>query len=588
MENSTEKPKGSKFSLLGRMGKWVIPHYKTFLLCLFLLLVSTGIQIIGPVIIQRAIDNFIIPKDFHGLLFILIGYIFLLAIGFIANYYQIVSLETVGQIIVAKIKNSAFQHILTLNMSYFDKSTTGKLVSRIENDSNAMKVLFTSVITNVIGSILMLLGMLAIMAFYYNSKLALSLLIIIPVMIGGGFIFDRIMSPRLISIRKYVADVASYVTEIIHGISIIQIFGQEKRVLRELEERSNKKYRAERYISIMFNGFFNILFFMEPIGTVIIILLGAEMIIKKQLTLGSLILFMNYIRYFFIPIMQLSGQFNEFQKGIAGAVRVFDLLDTVNNIPEPEEPKNISNKEKGIDIEFRNVWFRYSDDSEWVLKDISFICPKGEHWAVVGPTGSGKTTIISLLLKFYIPRKGEILLNGVNINDISKKELRDTIGLVLQENILFPGTVIENLTLNQEHYSESQVKTLMAQIGIENVISRLPEGYDTQLKENASNLSSGEKQLISFGRALLKNPSILIFDEATSNIDPEMENRIKIAMSTLIEGRTGLIIAHRLSTIRNADKIMVLRYGNLVEIGTHGELIDFGGFYSQLNTLQAV
>ncbi len=581
-----EHNKTDKYSLIQRMKKWVIPHLNTFILCLFLLLVTTVIKISGPIIIQIAVDDYIIPKNLQGLITILGGYILVLALGYFANYIEIVKLETVGQVIVAEIKNAAFKHILTLNMSYFDKSTTGKLVSRIENDSNAMKVLFTSVITNVIGSIILLLGMLAVMAFKYNSTLALSLLITVPVMLIGGYAFDKVMSPRLVNIRKYVADVSSYVTEIIHGISIIQIFGQEKRVLKELKVRSDFKYKSESVVAVMFNSFFNLLFFMEALGTVIIISLGAQMAVKGELTVGSLILFINFIRSFFMPIIHLSGQFNEFQKGIAGAIRVFDLLDTVNNIPEPEVPKEIADKTKGIDIEFRNVWFRYDDNSDWVLKDISFFCSRGQHWAIVGPTGSGKTTIISLLLKFYLPQKGEILLNGVNINDISKIELRNTLGLVLQENILFPGTIYENLTLNQNFYLESEINTLMKQLGIDSVISRLHDGYNTEIKENASNLSSGERQLISFGRALLKNPSILIFDEATSNIDPEMENKIKLAMNTLIAGRTALIIAHRLSTIQNADKIMVLKHGKLIELGNHNELIDFGGFYSQLNTLQ--
>jgi ATP-binding cassette subfamily B multidrug efflux pump len=583
-ETGLRKP--DNLSMIKRMRKWVIPHTRTFILCLVLLLVTTFIKIIGPVIIQKAVDNYIVPGNFRGLVVLLCSYILVLAFGFFANYIEIVKLETVGQFIIANIKNAAFKHIISLNLSYFDRSTTGKLVSRVENDSNAMKILFTSVLTNVLGSIILLVGMIAVMAFFYSSKLALSILFILPFMAIGAYFFDKFMSPRLVEIRKLIADVTSYITEIIHGIAIIQIFGQEKRVLDELETRSLKKFKNEKFTAIMFNGFFNLLFFMEAIGTVIIAGIGTEMVIKKTLTIGSLILFINFIRNFFMPIIQLSGQFNEFQKGIAGASRIFDLLDTVNTIPEAVQPQEIPAKEKGINIEFRNVWFRYDENSEWVLKDLSFYCPKGEHWAIVGPTGSGKTTIISLLLKFYTPQQGEILLNGVNINDISGFELRNTIGLVLQDNILFPGTIMQNLTLNQSKYSGQEVKSLMQALSIDSVINRLKDGYDTELNENVSNLSSGEKQLISFGRALLKNPAILVFDEATSNIDPEMENKIKMAMNALIEGRTALIIAHRLSTIQNADKIMVLKQGHLIELGNHSELVDFGGFYSELNTLQ--
>ncbi|MFN4149878.1 MAG: ABC transporter ATP-binding protein, partial [Candidatus Sericytochromatia bacterium] len=427
-----------------------------------------------------------------------------------------------------------------------------------------------------------------IMAFKYNSQMALTLLIFIPFMMIGGFIFDKIMSPKLVKIRSYVADVSSYITEIVHGISIIQIFNQESKVLNELKDRSGKKLKLEKQISIMFNSFFNILFFSEIIATGLILYIGTDLILKGEMSTGSLILFINSVRQFFMPIMHLSGQFNEFQKGLAGANRIFDLLDADNQIPEPKEPKNIPNKEKGINIEFKDVWFKYNDNSDWVLKGVSFNCPIGEHWALVGPTGSGKTSIISLILKFYLPQKGEILLNGVNISDITSEELRDAIGLVLQDNILFPGSVYNNLTLNSNKYNQEKVFEILEELGINSIIKKFPQGYDTELRENGSNLSAGEKQIISFGRALLKDPAILIFDEATSNIDPEIENRIKNAMNNLMTGKTAIIIAHRLSTIQQADNILVLKKGELIESGSHSELMIEKGFYSNLNKLQNV
>lgn len=583
-----QEKKYDTFSLLKRLKPRILPHYVTFLTCLSLLLISSGIKISSVIIIQKAVDDYIIPKDFYGLSLLLGGYIFLMIIGFISNYFEIIKLETVGQHIVADIKKSAFKHLINLNMSYFDRSTTGRLVSRIENDSNAMLILFTSVITNVLGSILILFGNLAIMAFKYNSQMALLLLIFIPIMLVGGVIFDKIMSPKLVNIRSYVADVSSYITEIVHGISIIQIFNQEQKVLNELKVRSNKKLKLEKQISVMFNLFFNILFFSEVIATGLILYIGTDLILKGEMTTGSLILFINSVRQFFMPIMHLSGQFNEFQKGIAGANRIFDLFDAENKIPEPQNPKDIPNKELGINIEFKDVWFKYNETSDWVLKGVSFSCPIGEHWALVGPTGSGKTSIISLILKFYIPQKGQILLNGIDIMDIHSEELRDSIGLVLQDNILFPGSVIDNLTLNSNKYKKEEVIALLDDIGISNIIKKFPQGYDTELKENGTNLSAGEKQIISFGRALLKDPAILIFDEATSNIDPEIENNIKNAMNKIMIGKTAIIIAHRLSTIQQADNILVLKKGELIESGNHNKLIFENGFYSNLNKLQNV
>lgn len=587
MEKKVAEKSTSSFVLIKRIKKWVEPHYFTFFVCLLLLLLSSAIQVSGSVIIQQSIDNYISKGNFQGLLLFLGSYIALLGIGLIANYVEIIKLETVGQVIVAEIKKSAFKHIITLNMSYFDKSTTGKLVSRIENDSNSMLVLFTSVITNVLGSLLLLMGNLAIMSFLYNSKMALVLLLFLPFMLVGGYIFDKFMGPKLINIRKAVSEVSSYVTEIIHGISIIQIFNQENKVIQELERRSNEKLKMESFISVMFNSFFNILFSLQIAATGIILYIGTDLVIKGEMTQGSLVLFINSVSQFFMPIMHLSGQFNEFQKGIAGANRIFDLFDTDNNILEPEKPITIPNKEHGINIEFRNVWFKYNDNTDWVLEDVSFFCPAGEHWALVGPTGSGKTSIISLLLKFYLPQKGSILLNGINIADISKEELMKAIGLVLQENILFPGSVYDNLNLNKTENNEENIFDLMKDLGIHQSINKLPQGYATELRENGANLSAGEKQIISFGRALLKNPPILIFDEATSNIDPEMENNIKVAMNKLISGRTSLIIAHRLSTIQNADRIIVLKYGKLIETGSHKELMKTGGFYAELNKLQS-
>lgn len=573
----------NKIELIKKLKIWATPYYKPLLLCLFLLIIRSFITIINPIIVQKAVDNYIVPKNFNGLALILCLYISILIVGLILQYTEIVKLETTGQTIIANIKNALFKHILFLDMKFFDKSETGKLVSRIENDTNAMKSLFTYVITHGLGNLILLAGVMVVM-LTYNLKLSLILFSLLPLIIILGVILDRFVSPRLINLRKIIAELSGYITEIIQGISIVQIFGQEEKVMKELNEKSLNKLNQEIPVSIMFNTFFNILFFFETLAIIPIIIIGGSLIIEGKMTIGTVILFVTFIRYLLMPIMFLSEQFAELQKGIAAASRVFELFDTNKEIQNIISTSKFGNE--FTDIEFRNVWFKYNDDAEWALRDVSFYCSQNEHWAIVGPTGSGKTTIISLLLKFYLPQKGEILINGKNIKDISTYEIRKKIGLVLQDNILFSGNIYDNLVLEQDTHSHDDISNKMKDIDLDSIILKMQDGYNTELQENASNLSSGEMQLISFGRALLKNPSLLVLDEATSNIDPDTEKKIKKAMQTLLKGRTALIVAHRFSTIQNLDKILVLRHGKVIEQGNHKELITKGGFYSELNTLQ--
>lgn len=580
----------SKRDLVRRMLPWVRPHTGAFALALGLLLLTSGAKMLGPIILQQAVDHYILPGDFAGLLRLIGGYMLVLLLGFAANYYEIILLESSGQRIIADLKKRAFDHLLHLDLSYFDEQSTGKLVARIENDANAMKMLFSTVITHILGNLLLVIGMFGVMAWKYDLRLAAYVVGLLPLILIAAVLFNKLMEPLLIRARKQVGEVNGLLTEVIQGIATIQIFGRQPHFIQEIRRQSEAKLRLDNRTSVAFNTFFNLLFFTQTLATVLVLWFGGRLVMTGEMTVGTLVLFMMFIRTFFVPIMFLSSQFSEFQKGLAAAERMFDLLDRQPGLVGPPQAAELP--QGPFSIAFRHVWFRYDrsldaadDDEDWVLRDLSFECPAGEHWALIGPTGSGKTTVISLLQRFYDPQRGQILLNGVDLRQLPLETLRAQIGLVLQEQVFFPGHLLRNLTFGRDLPLE-QVRRMMREIGLDQVVSQLPEGYQTEIAEGARNLSEGERQLLSFGRALLRNPQILILDEATSHVDPETERSLQRALRTLLEGRTALIIAHRLSTIEEADRILVLRYGELREQGSHAELMAQGGLYAEMRRLQ--
>lgn len=563
---------------------WMKPHSVRFVVAVGLLLYASVAKMLGPVILQQAIDRYILPGDFQGLSLLLGFYVILVMTGFTAHYWQLIQLESAGLQIIAALKGAAFKHLVHLDLPFFDQHTTGKLVSRIENDANAMKVLFSSVMSNVVSNLIMMVGMFGIMAWQYDLRLAVYIVGICPLILISGVIFQRLMRPLLVTIRQRVSEVNGLLTEVIQGISTIQMFAQQQRFMDEIKEQSTAKNKLEGRMTIGFNSFFNVLFFTQNLALAMVLWFGGNLVMEQQLTVGSLVLFMVFIRTFFGPIMFLSSQFNEFQKALAGAERIFALLAERPTVLAPLAPQPVP---EGLwDISFEDVYFRYPDADRWVLEGLSFHCPAGEHWALVGATGSGKTTLISLLLRFYDPQQGRICVNGVDIRTLDIGALRQAMGLVLQDVIFFPGSLWQNLVLDKA-LERAHVEQVLKRVGLHQRIETLPEGYDTPLEEGAHNLSEGEQQLLSFGRALLHNPRVLILDEATSHIDPETEGKIQSAMHTVLEGRTALIIAHRLRTIEAADRILVLHHGRLIESGTHQDLLQRGGHYAYLHQLQA-
>lgn len=577
------QPPFSSPTFLKTFAPWIKPHRRAFSGAVLLLLFASVAKMLGPIILQQAIDRYILPGDFQGLLWLLGTYVVLMMSGFTAQYWQLIMLEQAGLQIIARLKQRAFEHVVHLDLPFFDRHTTGQLVARIENDANAMKVLFSSVISNVASNLIMMVGMFTVMAWQYDLRLAMYVVGICPVILIAGIAFQRFMAPLLLTIRQRVSEVNGLLTEVIQGISTIQMFAQQDRFMNEITQQSRHKNSLEGRMTLGFNSFFNVLFFSQDLALALVLWFGGQLVMGQQLSVGSLVLFMVFIRSFFGPIMFLSSQFNEFQKALAGGQRIFDLLAETPTVRSPEHPQALPT---GLwEISFEAVYFQYPTSDSWVLENISFCCPAGEHWALVGATGSGKTTIISLLLRFYDPQQGRICINGIDIRHFELRALRQAMGLVLQDVVFFPGSIGDNLTLDKA-LPRQQMEQMLSQIGLHQRIQNLPAGYETPLAEGAHNLSEGEQQLLSFGRALLQNPRVLILDEATSHIDPETEGRIQQAMHTVLEGRTALIIAHRLSTIEACDHILVLHHGQLLESGSHQDLLQHAGHYARLHALQ--
>jgi ABC-type multidrug transport system fused ATPase/permease subunit len=419
---------------------------------------------------------------------------------------------------------------------------------------------------------------------YYSWKLTLILTAFFPIFVVLIIIFEKTTSPRFLAVRKRMAEVTATMTEYLHGMSIIQIFHRGEYVKNRMSAVNELKFRAESRAELIVVAFFNSIHFLEYAMIAMVLFFGVKWMRSGELTVGTFSMFIVLIWRSFEPIYTASGQLSHIQKAIAGGKRIFALLSSDNRLPDPAHPVEWSGLKEGI--RFEKVWFSYTNDNDYVLKDASFEVPVGSQVALAGVTGGGKSTIISLLLRLYDPQKGKITVDGIDIRDITKENLRRRFSLVLQDIFLFPGDVAFNIALDSGNGSEEKIIAAAKTVDADRFISRLPDGYKTEVSEKGANFSRGERQLLSFARALVNDPDLLILDEATSSVDPDTERTIQQSMKKLMEGRTSLIIAHRLSTILEADQILVIRRGEIIERGTHTELILKNGYYSRLFHLQ--
>ncbi len=501
---------------------------------------------------------------------------------FILNYIQIYLLQYTGQKIIYNIRAAIFKHVESLSLSFFDKSPVGRLVTRITNDVETLNEMYTSVLVYLIKDLFLVSGIVIAM-FLLDIKLGIVSIITLPLVVALTFIFRKYDREAYRKVRTRLSRINSNLSENISGMKTVQIFGVESKKYSEFDE-INTSYSIAAMEQIKVFAIFRPLMDMTyQLALCILIWVGGTAVLNLTIEFGVLYAFVIYIQKLFQPIFDLSEKFDILQSSMASSERIFMLLDNDSIIKNPKEPKHIGRAQG--DIEFKNVWFAYNDE-DWVLKDVSFRIRKGETVAFVGATGAGKTSIISLITRLYDIQKGEILIDGVSIKEMSKDQLRKNVATVLQDVFLFAGDIKGNVRLNNENITDEEIVKACKYVNANIFIEKLPDKYNAEVNERGTTFSQGERQLIAFARALAFNPPILVLDEATANIDTETESLIQDALNKLTKGRTTIVVAHRLSTIKNADKIIVMHRGRIREIGSHSELLEKKGLYSNLYKLQ--
>ncbi|MEO9885234.1 MAG: ABC transporter ATP-binding protein [Balneola sp.] len=579
-----ENNKAVDRKLIRRLYFYIRPYRWYVALAIVLTLTAAFLGTVRPKLTQIAVDDYIANKDLQGLLKI-IGLLFLAQIGeFLLQVINTYITRWFGQGSLYSLRNAVFKKIQNLNVQFFDKNPIGRLITRTTSDIEALSQLLSDGVVAIIGDCFRIIFILYFM-FSMSWELTLITIAILPALFYATFWFKNKVRISFLDVRDQIARLNSFVQEHINGMDIVQLFNREKKQQDKFKSINAAHKKAHIETIFYFSIFWPIVEVMASFAMALVVWYGGGRALMGGVTFGVLLAFIQYSRQFFMPIRGLSEKFNTLQSALASSERIFNVMDVETEVQEPEHPKSIK-KPKG-EIAFENVWFRYNEAGEDILRDVSFTAKEGETIAVVGATGAGKTTIINLLLRFYDIQKGSIKLDEVDIRDLSLSDLRSNFGLVLQDNALFSGTILENITLGNSEISREEVIAAAHKVEAHRFIENLKGTYDYKLRERGASLSMGQKQLICFVRALVYNPQILILDEATSSVDSETEALVTAASDKMMKGRTSIVVAHRLSTIQGADKILVMHKGVIRESGSHQELIlQENGLYKKLYELQ--
>ncbi len=586
--SDTNKPnKSGKIfdkKLFSRLFAYTKPYRNYFILGIFLTIIISLVSPIRPIIYQYIIDNQVTKGSISGVRMFILATLGMLVLETLLGYANTLLTNWLGQSVIKDIRNQIFQHLLRLRLSYYDNTPIGQLQTRTVSDVETLNDIFRSGVVKISGDMLQLVAIAGVM-FYQNWKLTLVIMATVPLMIITTRVFQKNVKVAFQNVRKEVSAMNTFLQEHISGMNIVQIFNREN-VEYERFHDINMNLRKANVASVLYYSiFFPVIEIISALALALLVWYGVGQIIAgKEMTFGTIVAFVMYVQMFFRPIRMLADEFNTLQLGMVSAERIFKVLDTDEFIEDTGKNPNIPTKEN-LSIELKDVWFAYKEE-DWVLKGVSLTANAGEKIAFVGSTGSGKSTIINLIGRFYEIQKGEILINGINAKEFPLDDLRSTMGVVLQDVFLFSGSIYDNITLNNPEIPLEVVKEAARQVGAADFIEALPGGYDYQVRERGATLSLGQRQLIAFARVWVYDPAILILDEATANIDTESEEIIQLAIDRVMSGRTCILVAHRLSTIQKADKIVVLSKGEILEMGNHQALLANKGTYFDMFQLQ--